>query len=472
MSLVQATRTLGWVLLALATFSAWGHARQLPTTKTLTVLVADGLSGAPIVGAPVQQIGDPYLQTTDASGKVTFSQIPLSAESVRLWTTPTGYSPGFREVTLPSQVNFAILTPVPEDRFTTGLIPAATGGSYVLSGTVGPDMGDFYMEIVVPPNALSQDASISITPYPCGAVGKQGTDPSSLPFAGFHANLRNNRGAKIRETFAAPITIKLKGWQLGHSDDYDDVNPDWVTLYRYDYLTHEFAEEPTTLSIDSANDLVVFDVSRLSVYTDKFIPPVDSEDLQNFWDWLWGDEDDDGIPPGEGDPPPPEVEVDGPAYICTPMPANHTITCGKFDTTKYVTIAKGTTVGVSAELQAGIKNTFGVEGGVGVAAKIKDEVEVFANATFGSTLSITTSIDVEGGFPCGGETGGSCYSGTAKLYIIYQRYTVSAGGLTLGDIDIPVDVQTIRHLAWDTNCGSHCLELPFGMPIDDKLPCD
>lgn len=473
MNLVASLRTLGWALTALLACGSWGHAYQASTTKTLSVLVADGLSGDPIAGAPVQLIGEPYLLTTDTTGRVEFTQIALTTQSVRLWTTPIGYSPGFREVSLPSRVNVAMLTPVPEDRFSTGLITAAIGGSYVLSGTVGPDMESFYMEIDVPPNALSQDASISITPYPTTAVGSHGTDPSSYPFAGFHANLRNFRGAKIQETFAVPVTFRIKGWHLDHLHDYDGLDPEWVALYRYDYQAHEFAEEPSIITVDTVNDLVVFQLSRLSIVLDKVIPPPGTEALQRLWDWFRGDDDDDdGVPPGKGDPPSPEPEVDGPTYVCVPKPSNHPITCGVYNTTNLITIAKGTEVGMSAGLEAGIESTFGVEGGAAALAKIKGEIKAHVTVSFEGSLTASTSVAIQGGFTAGNPAGGSCYSGTVKNYIIYERYDVSAGGLVLGHFEVPTDIQPIRTLTWDTSCGAHCVEPPHGPPHTDPLPCD
>ncbi|MEW6072734.1 MAG: hypothetical protein AB1726_09110 [Planctomycetota bacterium] len=439
----------------------------LPLKKSLTVHVADGFSGEPIVGAPVQRIGDSYLRTTDSKGEVTFTQIPSGVETTRVWCTPDGYSPGFGEFPLDSQVNLAVITPIPEDRFSTGLISASSGGSFVLAGTVGPGLDiPFTMEIVVPPGALLQDATISVSPYPVWAAGTQGIDDDGFPFGKFHATLRDASGAKIVEEFLAPVTFKIRAWQMPTPGEFDGLDPSWAVLYRYDYAAHEFALEPTTFSVDAANDLLVFEVWRLSVFAEELAWKSEA-DYSALWDWLFSDDDEEDKPPTM---PPPALSVT--ETLTCETRAYGLVECGSIMGGGADWSAEtGTEVTVSTQLETELSATYGTEVGTALA-KVSTQIQARLTISVGGSVTGHTTVSVGGSWQGGDPvTAQPCYDGTIEGILVWKVYTLSAAGHELGTISVPFASARKRNLVWNSACPD-CAGLPQGMPILDKTPCD
>ena len=433
-----------------------GGPAQQPKRSVL-VQVRNGANGLPIPNAPVRLIGDAYIRTTDAWGNVRFPRSPLGASTVRLWTSPAGYSPGFGEFDLQVGENAATLTCFSVDTYSTGLMQMETGGAFTFQGVLpGGNSEPFYLEIVVPPYALKEDSSLSFSVYPTWGFGKAGLPANNLPAATFHLNLRDANGDETDEMFNLPVTFKTKSWYLDLPAEYDGMDSSWVDLNRFDYASHEFKIEAAQVRINAVDDLIEFDVMRHSC----FLVGIDYFDV---FDWLFSDNG------GEVPPSNSPLLTTTVTYECEDR-CNAGISCGKYTGNCNIEVSKGTDVTVSASLESNLNATYGTEA-KSIFGSVSGEVGVSLTTTLGGAVKASTNVKVSGGFTNGATASSPCYSGTAAAVLVYKKTELKAAGVSLGSIKVPYSTAIRSSSTWDTTCGEDC-EMTNGPAKSTKSPCD
>ncbi len=398
--------------------AAGGQSADYATTQVLRVHVADVYTGQPIANAPVQLVGQPYLQTTNAAGWTEFSQLPVSDGGlVRLWTTPNGYAPGAAETVINSNISFVDLFVPPVDRYSTGLIDPAVGGSFVLQGnlpTTPPT--PFYMEIDVPRYALSQFSSINITPYPEHAIPRAGQAGNRFMFGAAHVNLRDAAGRKISEILAAPITIRVRPYAVSANMMATGINTADLRWHQYDYALHQWVTNPTPAAYNATTGLVTYKTNSFSLKSCS------------------------GPPPTAAPAPPPAPTFELKWRKCI-LRCNAGVSCGKYTNSCTVKITADDTVTIEASVLAELTAKYGAEAGNEMLGKLSSEIGFKLEGSLSTGVTTKTGKETEVKI-AGGDTapGGKCYDGSDEIYEVHDVYGIKIGGVSIGVISKPVSV--------------------------------
>jgi hypothetical protein len=90
---------------------------QVQLSKSVTVEVRDAFTDEAIVGAPVLLRDTQAIQSTDASGRVECTGLPLSTSQVIFFISPRGYAPGLRVITTDRKRQTVVVQVVPGEQY-------------------------------------------------------------------------------------------------------------------------------------------------------------------------------------------------------------------------------------------------------------------------------------------------------------------------------------------------------------------
>ncbi len=412
--------------------------------KPLVVGVFNALNGNPVTNATVSLVGQHMNATTDSTGHATFPQIPV-ARVLRLWTYPSGYTPGTQEIRVGSSpVNWVSIFVMPLDMYSTGLINHTAGGTFTFTGTIVGAMGDmpFWFQIDVPPNSLGEDYSLDISPRPTFAEVTNGMTGWDLTLGQWHVCMRNAAGAPISATLAAPAIFRFKPWTapgitLEDPAAYPPGRYEY-RLYKYDYGIHQFSELPNVVTPNAQDGTVSVPIQSFSFFTAK---------KRGYG--LWAAAGQDNPPP----PPPPEPEVSE-SYQCDTI-CSATINCGSYGMSCSYSLAAGSSVSVSAGLKAALDAQYSQTVNA-VLAKVSVKVGLKLEASVSGEYTSSTSETITGSVNQGAGASGPCYSGPFKFKKVSKVYAIEVLGVTLGTIVKPTGTEVATQLSLDTTCGPQC----------------
>ena len=420
-----------------------GQQPRPTNNSSLTVSVFDAFSGVPIAGAPVQVIGNPYIKITDQDGRVTFTPTPgVPGENVRVWTTPEGYAPGAAEVHYTQMNEITSIGVVPEDGYSTGLIDPAVGGTFVFTDTVhGWKDRQFYMEIVVPSGALSQQASITFSWYPTWAAFSNGIPEDRIQLGIIHLSLKNAQGDKISESLNSPITFKFRPY---FTDGFKGIDTNDIVISRYNYDTHQFDTIGTPSRIDPVNELIEYDLAQFSIACSSSKPysspgkPIFSE-----------------------------------TKYCSEGGVEVHVTCGEYNEDGSIMIEKGTSATLSSNLRSTLEAEY--KENIGIALQsIEMKCKVALSYEQGKSLTATTKETMVLSVKSGEKAWNKCYSGRCNLMSVHSQTEIKLpNGTIAGTIDHPFGVaRKVIKFNFDSSCPG-CELAPKATPpssVCDDLP--
>lgn len=453
---LAARALIGFLVLVAACQSV--IAQSLPTTKTIQVEIRDAILDTPIAGSPVLLRENQIVVTTNAQGIARFTQIPLSQSTATIWTSPANYAPGIRTIDDLKLQNSMIVQVTPAHQYTTDLIPAVTGGSFSFSGLAHPDSPrEFVLSLEVPPNALPEDATISVSPYANWLNSQPGKLNSHMALGMLYFWICDSAGDPIRGNFSVPITVKMRPWALEDiPNEVDSIDPSKLVYYRYNLQSGGFEVEPVQSYIDLANDLICFDIDRFSMH---MMCIDETEGL----DWLFSDDDN---PPAK----PYGVLTVHKSAECD-LDCSRNVTCGFPDSDCEWGVTKGTSFEIGAELESKLTAQFEAEYKNILIGKIEASAGIEISTTLSGKYGGTTTKDMKGKVNQGVSVTGpkQCVSGEFYGYTVYDKFTIYIAGHNQGSIKFPTGTATERVLDFDSTCPN-CADV-ISYTIEDPNPC-
>lgn len=457
------------VCLLFATSSVQAYQFEQPLQpKQVLVQVYDTFTGLPLEGAPVAMEGHSRMVTTDEDGYafVTFGG-GLDPEVKTFWTSPSGKTIGFGDVTVDEPFEVLRLGVAPIDMYSTPLISANQGGVFVLSGPVRQGGApDFWMELSVPAYALPADGVISVSPRPHSSVRKSGgyrfdgIGELSYCLTDYSISFTTAQGTRVEDpVLNSAIGITTKNWCFRPGGDWGLAQDEQVQLLTLDYETKRLvSHSDQAVLIDAGAKTKTFYVDHFSTWRERaywtYVGGTVAAAWDDFTEWIAGSPAATPAPapvptqPADPDTPQPDDGLLGALGVNVSIKdvcvdaATANVSCGKVVATTTTECTNDGSATISASYLASIAASLGVDGGklasaiTGLSGEL--EMELSGGIEGGITIgaSETTSMTLPDGKLVSNSLRGTCLTGTATLVRIKKKIVLSTP--VVPDIPIPL----------------------------------
>ncbi len=185
--------------------------------KRVTIQVFQSEVGGPIAGAPVRLEGLEEQVVTDDNGIAVFAGIPIDRferGNTKVIAHPKGHAPVCREVDFSAAHPFLTLQAPLRGGFKTGLIIAATGGTYSFHGNLGHSDQQFEMTLQVPTQTVSENFRVELAWYGVQSAYLASVPKGEVFLGGIELRVFTQEGALITDQLGKPLSIAFE--PMGH----------------------------------------------------------------------------------------------------------------------------------------------------------------------------------------------------------------------------------------------------------------